>query len=77
MRVTIARVDETLFDGEAHSLTVPAASGEMTVLLHHMPIVTTLKSGNAIVRVTESDIREFPVEGGVLEVRSEGATVIL
>jgi F-type H+-transporting ATPase subunit epsilon len=77
MRVTIARVDETLFDGEAHSLTVPAAGGEMTVLGHHMPIVTTLKSGNAIVRVTESDIREFPVEGGVLEVRSEGATVIL
>lgn len=77
MHVVIARVDETLFDGEAHSLTVPAAEGVMTVLGHHMPLVTTLKQGSAVVHVAGEENREFPVDGGVLEVRADGATVIL
>lgn len=77
MRVVIARVDETLFDGEALSLTVPATSGDMTVLSHHMPLVTTLKPGTVFVRVTDAETKEFSVDNGVLEVRADGATVIL
>ncbi|MEK7547166.1 MAG: hypothetical protein AAB536_03250 [Patescibacteria group bacterium] len=76
MRVIIAKVDETYFDGEADSLTAPGADGEMTILSKHMPLVTTLKPGTVIVR-TAKDTKEFPIDGGVLEVRQEGATVIL
>lgn len=76
MRVVIAKVDENLYDGEAVSLTVPGSAGEMTVLSRHMPLVTTLKPGRIIVRNKEGK-REFDVSGGVLEVRRDGATVIL
>jgi F-type H+-transporting ATPase subunit epsilon len=76
MQVVIAKVDEVLFEGQADSLTVPGSAGEMTVLGHHMPLVTTLKAGEILVRVG-GDEKRFAVTGGVLEVRSDGATVIL
>jgi F-type H+-transporting ATPase subunit epsilon len=76
MHVVIAKVDEVLFEGQADSLTVPGAAGEMTVLGHHMPLVTTLKAGEILVRVG-SEEKRFAVQGGVLEVRADGATVIL
>lgn len=76
MKVVIAKVDENLFDGEAESLTVPGAEGEMTVLGEHMPLVTLLKAGEITVRAGGTE-KKFPIAGGVLEVRREGATVIL
>ena len=79
MHVVIAKVDEVFFDGEASSLTAPGAEGELTVLPRHEPLITTLKEGIVTVRPT-SDIShplEFPIAGGLLEVRHEGATVIL
>ena len=78
MKVVIAKVDEILFEGQAVSLTVPAAEGEMTVLSRHMPLLTTLKAGVARVRVQQGEEPKlFPIESGVLEVRRDGATVIL
>ena len=80
MHVVIAKVDDVLFDGEAYSLTVPATAGEMTVLGHHEPIITTLKPGIITVRTAHIPVHEpftCVVQGGILEVRSDGATVIL
>lgn len=78
MHVVIAKVDEVLFEGEAYSLTVPGASGEMTVLGHHEPLITTLRSGTITVRLfDEAKPRQLNIAGGVLEVRVDGATVIL
>lgn len=77
MHIVIAKVDEVLFEGEAHSMTVPGAEGEMTLLGHHEPLISTLKPGTITVRLAADDERTFAVDGGVLEVRSDGATVIL
>ncbi len=78
MHIVIAKVDEVLFEGEAYSLTVPGSGGEMTVLGHHEPLITTLKPGEARVHLVAGDSAQtFPISGGVLEVRSDGATVIL
>ena len=78
MHIVIAKVDTVLFEGEAYSLTVPAVGGEMTVLGGHMPLVTTLKAGEARIRLAAAGTPKiFPLSGGVLEVRNDGATVIL
>ncbi len=77
MQVVIAQVDKTLFEGEARSLTVPATGGEMTVLPEHMPLVTTLKAGTVRVTPEGGEEHSFEIKGGVLEVRRDGATVIL
>ncbi len=78
MHLVIAKVDEVLFEGEAYSLTIPATAGEMTVLGHHEPLITTLKAGEARVHLAAGDNPKlFAISGGVLEVRADGATVIL
>ncbi len=78
MRVVIAKVDENLFDGEARSLTVPGTEGEMTILSHHMPLITTLREGVITLRPLDGEPKEFPSSrGGILEVDGESATVVL
>jgi F-type H+-transporting ATPase subunit epsilon len=79
MHVVIAKVDQVFFDGEAASLTVPGAEGEMTILGEHMPLITTLKRGTITVRSENIPGGEqfFPIETGIIEVRRDGTTVIL
>ena len=78
MHVVIAKVNENLFDGEAASMTLPATGGMMTVLPEHMPLITTLKEGVITVRLGGNEAEQtFQILGGVLEVRRDGATVIL
>jgi F-type H+-transporting ATPase subunit epsilon len=76
MKVVIAKVDKNLYDGAAKSLTVPGASGMMTILGGHMPLMSTLKPGTIVVH-GEKGVQNFPVESGVIEVRHDGATIIL
>lgn len=80
--LVIASVGETRFDGQAASATFPGSAGEMTVLAHHEPFVTTLKKGT--IRVdegTEGSVRAgrhmFEIEGGVLEVSGNRAVALL
>ena len=73
----VASVGETLFDGAATSATLPTSAGEITVLPHHEPLVTTLKVGTITVRTTAAEPKEFNVESGVLEMSGNKATVLL
>ena len=76
MKLTIAKIDQILFSGKAQSVTVPGTAGEMTVLAHHMPLITTLKAGKIVVKREGGTQEEFPIESGFLEVGKE-ETVIL
>lgn len=76
MQVTVAKVHENLFAGEANSLTVPTAAGELTILPHHEAYVTPLKAGTLVVRAPQGE-HIFTVEGGVLEISNNQVTVLL
>jgi F0F1-type ATP synthase epsilon subunit len=59
-------------------MTVPGQEGEMTILGHHEPLISTLKEGNIRVHIQkDTEPKIFHVAGGILEVRAVGATVIL
>jgi F-type H+-transporting ATPase subunit epsilon len=75
MKLTISKIDKVLLTGEVESVTVPAAGGVMTILGHHMPLITTLKAGTISVK-QDGKVQEFPVESGFLEVGKQ-ETVIL
>lgn len=77
MKLTIAKVDEVLFSGEALSLSCSGALGDLTILPHHAPLATPLKKGT--LKVVDSEGKEIFVdtEGGILEVAHNEVTVIL
>lgn len=78
MKLVIAKVNENVFNGEAHSVTVPGVQGQMTVLANHEPLITALKAGTIVVhQLSDVEPLQIPIEGGMLEVRSEGATILL
>lgn len=76
MKLTISKIDKVLWEGEALSVTVPGTGGELTILAHHMPLITTLKAGKVTVRKGESKPEEFIIDSGFLEVGKD-ETVIL
>ena len=76
MKLTISKIDKVLFADEVESVTVPGVSGEMTILAHHMPLITTLKAGTITVKHKDKKPEEFTVTSGFIEIGRE-ETVIL
>jgi F-type H+-transporting ATPase subunit epsilon len=76
--LTIARVGENLFDGEAASVVLPGTDGIFTVLPQHEALVSELKSGEAHVVAENGETYHFELpSGGVAEISNNQATVLL
>ena len=57
----IATIDTILFSGQARGVVCPGSDGELTILAHHTPLVTTLKGG--VVRVLFVQWRRGNISG--------------
>ena len=76
--LTIARVGENLYSGEAVSAILPGTDGVFTVLGSHEAFVSELKPGEAHVVAADGQKYHFELpEGGIAEVSNNQATVLL
>ena len=75
-KLTISRVDEQLYSGNANAVTLPGTEGELTILAYHEPLVTMLKKGTVIVREGES-VKRFSIDKGLLETSGNQVTVLV
>ncbi len=76
--LTVARVGENLFDGEAVSVSLPGSEGIFTVLANHEPLVAELKSGEVRIKDEKGAVQVIEVEDrGVAEISRNQATVLL
>lgn len=67
--------EKIVFQEEVESATMPTVDGEITVLPHHIPLITALTNG-VIQLKTGSDIHYVSVSEGVVKVDSMGITVL-
>ena len=75
IRCEIVSQDRTVFQGDVDMVVLPGAGGEMGVLPHHAPVLTTLKYG--VVKVRRAGQEQiFAVAGGVAEVQPDIVTVL-
>ena len=75
IRCEIVSQDRTVFQGDVDMVVLPGAAGEMGILPHHAPVLTTLKYG--VVKVRRAGKEEiFAVAGGVAEVQPDVVTVL-
>jgi F-type H+-transporting ATPase subunit epsilon len=75
IRCEIVSQDRTVFQDDVDSVVLPGAAGEMGILPHHAPVLTTLKFG--VIKVRRGGKEElFAVAGGVAEVQPTIVTVL-
>jgi F-type H+-transporting ATPase subunit epsilon len=60
---------------EADIVVIPAADGEMGVMQHHAPVLTTLGFGELVIRKQGREER-FAIYGGVVDVRPDKVVVL-
>ena len=60
---------------EADEVQIPGAEGDFTAMADHAAVLTTLRPGLLTVK-SGSDVSEYVVTGGFVEVSAEAATVL-
>lgn len=69
--------ERLLVSGEVEQVVVPGSEGEMTVLAHHAPLLTTLKPGLLDIGFPGGgEHQRYFVRGGFAEVSPGGLTVL-
>ena len=75
IRCEIVSQDRMVFEGDVDIVVLPGSAGEMGILPHHAPLLTTLQYGVIKVR-TKGKEEIFTVAGGVAEVQPDIVTVL-
>lgn len=75
IRCEIVSQDRLVFEGDVDIVILPGSAGEMGILPHHAPLLTTLNYGVVKVRTKEKE-EIFTVAGGVAEIQPDIVTVL-
>jgi len=75
IRCEIVSQDRIVFQGDADMVLLPGTDGEMGILPHHAPLLTTLKYGIIKVRSREQETL-FTVAGGFAEIQPDRITIL-
>ena len=75
IRCEIVSQDRTVYQGFADMVMLPGTDGEMGILPHHAPLLTTLKYGIIKVR-SQGHETIFTVAGGIAEIQPDIITVL-
>jgi len=75
IRCEIVSQDRKVFEEDVDIVVLPGTDGEMGILPHHAPLLTTLKYGLIKVR-TKGEELVFTVAGGVAEIQPDIVTVL-
>jgi F-type H+-transporting ATPase subunit epsilon len=75
IRCEIVSQDRIVYQGEADMVLLPGTDGEMGILPHHAPLLTTLKYGIIKVR-SQAKENFYTVAGGIAEIQPDIVTVL-
>jgi len=75
IRCEIVSQDRMVYEGDVDIVVLPGTDGEMGILPHHAPLLTTLQHGIIKVR-QKTEEHLFTVAGGVAEVQPQIVTVL-
>ncbi len=76
LTLKIVSPDGVTYDSAAESVSLPTATGEITVLPHHVPLVTVLKAGEVRIKAQNQEF-SLSVSSGVVEIRPNSVVYVL
>ncbi|WP_095084180.1 F0F1 ATP synthase subunit epsilon [Mesorhizobium sophorae] len=68
--------ERLLVSEQVESVVIPAAEGEMTVMAHHAPVMTTIKPGVVTVKTASGEEERYVVFGGFADIVPAGCTLL-
>lgn len=76
IKFEIVTPERVVLKQEILQITVPTASGEITVLPDHIPLVSILKSGVIEIKRADNVVEIMAVSGGFLEVMKDKVVIL-
>jgi F-type H+-transporting ATPase subunit epsilon len=76
MKVEIITPKGIELSRESTQIILPTKAGEITVLPHHVPLISVLKAGTMKITTAAGEV-EKEIEGGILEVGKDYAVILL
>jgi len=77
MKLIIAKIDKTIFEGEFKSVVLPGGRGELEIMPGHAPLLSPLRKGQIIYIKKDGSKKEIDIEKGFVEVNKNEVIVVL
>jgi F-type H+-transporting ATPase subunit epsilon len=81
MKLELVTLDGVKFSADAYSIILPTASGQITVLPHHEPLLSLLVPGVITIRKNANDadyhLEHYATYGGVVEITANSARILV
>jgi F-type H+-transporting ATPase subunit epsilon len=77
MTLEILTPETKLYSGEVYGIQLPGIAGSFEVLDKHAPLVAALGKGNIKVLKSKTDITNYTIESGFVEVLNNKTTVLV
>ncbi|MEO0225380.1 MAG: F0F1 ATP synthase subunit epsilon [candidate division WOR-3 bacterium] len=74
-KLEIVTPERLIYSEEVDSVTIPTLQGEITVLAHHMPVVSIISPGEIKIK-KESEIVYMAITGGFVQITSQKVTIL-
>ncbi len=74
-RLEVVTPERQLFSGEVDSVLAPGAEGQLGILPHHAPLMSTLTMGELLARRGEEEL-SFVIYGGFIQVLPDRVIVL-
>jgi F0F1-type ATP synthase epsilon subunit len=77
MKLSIYSIKQTLLATDAERVTLPTSQGQITILDHHLPMITLVNAGNVAYYTSQNQWQEIAFAGGIAEIRPGSELVLL
>jgi len=75
MRLDIVTAERVVYAEDVDVVVAPGVEGQLGILPHHAPLMTTLKAGELRIKKGGEEV-SMAISGGFLEVRPDGVVVL-
>lgn len=76
IRCDIVSAEAEIFHGEVTLVVATGELGEIGIAPKHAPLITRLRPGKVVVTLSNGEVHDFAISGGILEVQPQVVTVL-
>lgn len=75
LHLSIVSPEEVVYDGQATSVTLPGTTGVFSILVHHAPIISSLKEGVVSYITPDGEEHTLDIHSGFVEMSNGEVSV--